>query len=157
LGLTEGTGTVALAGADGQWVVNDDPVKTFVLDADVVEHVAVVVPGPAAIVVRRPEARPVRTLDSTRPVFEVAVPDGGGVGLDPGVLADTIERATVALAAELVGTARTLLRMTIAYAKERRQFDRPIGSFQAVQHKLANMALAFERAESATYYAAMTV
>jgi len=55
----------------------------------------------------------------------------------------------------MVGTARTLLQMSVEYAKERVQFDKPIGSFQAIQHKLADMALAWERAWSAVYYAAM--
>ncbi len=47
--------------------------------------------------------------------------------------------------------------MSLAYAKERYQFDVPIGSFQAIQHKLAEASLAVERAESAVQYAAMTV
>ena len=66
-------------------------------------------------------------------------------------------RAWVAVAAELVGTARWLLHTTLEYAKQRVQFDVPIGSFQAIQHKLANMSLAVERAVSATYYAAMAI
>ena len=63
----------------------------------------------------------------------------------------------MALAAEMLGTARWLLESTLAYAKSREQFGRPIGAFQALQHKLANVALAFERAWSAVYYAAMTI
>jgi alkylation response protein AidB-like acyl-CoA dehydrogenase len=47
--------------------------------------------------------------------------------------------------------------MALAYAKERKQFDVPIGSFQAIQHKLADMSLALERATAAVQYAAMTV
>ena len=46
----------------------------------------------------------------------------------------------------MVGTARRIFDMTLAYAKERKQFDVPIGSFQAIQHKLADMSLALERA-----------
>ena len=49
----------------------------------------------------------------------------------------------------MVGTARRLFDMALAYAKERYQFDVPIGSFQAIQHKLADMSLAVERAWSA--------
>ena len=70
---------------------------------------------------------------------------GGGVGHRGG------------LAAEMLGTVRWLFEMTLGYAKMREQFGRPIGSFQAIQHKLANMALAKERALSAVYYAAMTI
>ena len=68
-----------------------------------------------------------------------------------------LERATVALAAEMAGTARRLFDMALAYAKERVQFDVPIGSFQAIQHKLAEVALDLERATSAVYYAAMAI
>jgi len=68
-----------------------------------------------------------------------------------------LARAYVALAAELMGTVRWLFDTTLAYAKTRVQFDRPIGSFQAIQHKLANMALVKEQAWSAVYYAAMTI
>ena len=68
-----------------------------------------------------------------------------------------LARATVALAAEQVGTARRLFGMALDYAKHRIQFDVPIGSFQAVQHKLADISLDVERAWSAVYYAAMTL
>jgi alkylation response protein AidB-like acyl-CoA dehydrogenase len=68
-----------------------------------------------------------------------------------------LARATVALAAEMVGTSRHLLAMTLQYAKDRRQFGVPIGSFQAIQHKLADMSVDVERAWSAVYYAAMTL
>ena len=61
------------------------------------------------------------------------------------------------LAADTVGTARHLFEMALQYAKERYQFDVPIGSFQAIQHKLADVSLAVERARSAVQYAAMTV
>ncbi len=57
----------------------------------------------------------------------------------------------------MVGTARRIFTMTLEYAKERKQFDVPIGSFQAIQHKLAEMSLALERATAAVHYAAMSV
>ena len=57
----------------------------------------------------------------------------------------------------MVGTARRIFDMALAYAKERKQFDVPIGSFQAIQHKLADMSLALERATAAVHYAAMTI
>ena len=69
-----------------------------------------------------------------------------------------LERATVALAAEMVGTARRLFDMTLAYAKEREQFDVPIGSFQAIQHKLADMRTRSRTGDQrAVYYAAMAI
>jgi alkylation response protein AidB-like acyl-CoA dehydrogenase len=160
-----GVSTVAMAGADGAWRPNEEPVKTFVLDVDLCDEVVFVVGGPAGARRFRADAREVtrrevRLLDGTRRVFEVAVPAGAEAAaepLGPDALADGLARSYVCVAAELVGTARTLLQMACDYAKVRVQFDRPIGSFQAVQHKLADMALAHERAVSAVYYAAMCV
>jgi alkylation response protein AidB-like acyl-CoA dehydrogenase len=156
----EATGTVAMAGADGVWAVNDEPVKTFVPEADRVVWVAVVSPGPAVTLVQSPPNRFVGTIDTTRRLFDVdsaGAASAGAVGIDTGRLGDVLERATVALAAEMVGTARRLFEMTLGYAKERTQFDVPIGSFQAIQHKLADTALDLERATSAVQYAAMTI
>jgi alkylation response protein AidB-like acyl-CoA dehydrogenase len=106
-----------------------------------------------------PPVRRVVTLDTTNPVFDVDTSrDGTAAGvISRSALEGVLERATVALAAEMVGTARRLLEMSLTYAKERTQFDVPIGSFQAIQHKLADMSLDVERAWGAVYYAAMTV
>ena len=155
-----GVGTVAMAGANGAWQVNQDPVKTFVLDADRTEQVAFVLAGPSVAVADSSSIslRPVDTVDSSRRVFEARVPEGiVGEPVDPSVIEELLERAWVGLSAELMGTARRLLETTIAYAKARVQFDRPIGSFQAIQHKLADVALGVERAWAATYYAAMAM
>jgi Acyl-CoA dehydrogenase, C-terminal domain len=153
------TGTVAVAGADGVWRANDDPAKTFVPEADRVDWVAVVASGPAVRLVQSPPARHLTTVDFSRRFFEVEASSGPAPAqsLDPETLDTVLERATVALAAEMVGTARRLFDMTLAYAKGRVQFDAPIGSFQAIQHKLADMALDLERATSAVSYAAMTI
>jgi len=62
--------------------------------------------------------------------------------------------AALAKCAEMVGTSRRVLEMTVDYAKERIQFDRPIGSFQAIQHHCANMLIEFSTAEVLTYQAA---
>ena len=151
----DAVGTLAVAGNDGQWVANDSPVRTFVLDADLADRVAFLRPGPEVTVVDRSSLtlRPVELVDSTRRVFEVDVPAGdlAWEAADP----DVLLRAYVLVAAEALGTARTLLEMSLQYAKERVQFDRPIGSFQALQHKLADMALDRERAWAAVFYAAM--
>jgi alkylation response protein AidB-like acyl-CoA dehydrogenase len=155
----EVTGTVAVAGADGMWDANDDGVKTFVPEADIVDWVAVVSSGPAVTLVQSPPVRRVTTVDFSRRFFEVEVGPGSepGQAFDAEAFEAVLERATVALAAEMVGTARRIFDMTLAYAKERVQFDAPIGSFQAIQHKLADMALDLERATSAVSYAAMTI
>ncbi len=78
------------------------------------------------------------------------------VAVDSDALDAVVRRATVALAAEMVGTARRLFDMALEYAKQRIQFDHPIGSFQAIQHRLADLSLAVERADAAVQYAAMT-
>jgi alkylation response protein AidB-like acyl-CoA dehydrogenase len=65
-----------------------------------------------------------------------------------------LQHAAVALAAEQVGGAQRCLDMAVAYAKERVQFGRVIGSFQALKHKMADMMVAVESARSAVYYAA---
>jgi hypothetical protein len=173
-----GTGTVALAGRDGVWQVNDDPVRTFVLDADLVDVVAIVSGGSSSasgssgavqvVVVDAAsvERRPIQTLDTTRRTFEIDVParehseHSDGVELftlDPQTLDDVVARATVALSAELVGVAGWLVSHSVEYAKQRVQFDRPIGSFQGLQYKLVDMSLAYERATAAVYYAAMAL
>jgi alkylation response protein AidB-like acyl-CoA dehydrogenase len=69
------------------------------------------------------------------------------------VLQKTLDLAAVALAAEQVGGAQRVLEMSVEYAKTRIQFGRPIGSFQAIKHKCADMLLEVESAKSAAYYA----
>jgi alkylation response protein AidB-like acyl-CoA dehydrogenase len=155
------TGTVALAGADGAWRVNADAVKTFVPEVDRVDWVAIVSPGPEVTIVATDAvaSRFVKTVDFSRRLFEVDSTGASGERhtIDEAVLTSIVEAATVVLAAETVGVARRLFDMALAYAKERYQFDVPIGSFQAIQHKLADTSLAVERATAAVHYAAMTI
>ncbi|HEY5146546.1 MAG TPA: acyl-CoA dehydrogenase, partial [Polyangiaceae bacterium] len=73
---------------------------------------------------------------------------------DARALRTTLDRAAVALAAESLGGADRCLEMATEYAKSRVQFGRPIGSFQAIKHKLADMLVAVETARSAVFYAA---
>jgi alkylation response protein AidB-like acyl-CoA dehydrogenase len=153
------TVTVAIAGTDGVWQPNADPRKLLVPDADIVEHVAVVDDGWSVRVVPVADCavRPIAAVDSTRPLFTVEAPAAPSTTLDAAAAAAWTDRIHTAAAAELVGTARRLFEMANQYAKERVQFDRPIGSFQAIQHKLAEMSLEVERATAAVHYAAMTV
>jgi alkylation response protein AidB-like acyl-CoA dehydrogenase len=92
-------------------------------------------------------------MDSTRAYYRV-IADGGDPL--PGDVAHAVGVGQVALAAELVGLAQRSLDMAVAYAKEREQFGRPIGSYQAVSHRLADMLWDVEEARSLTYYAAWT-
>jgi len=75
--------------------------------------------------------------------------DGQGAAF----LERTLDLAAVALAAEQTGGAQRCLDLAVAYAKERVQFGRPIGSFQAIKHKCADLMVQVETARSAAYYA----
>ncbi|HMC06899.1 MAG TPA: acyl-CoA dehydrogenase family protein [Solirubrobacterales bacterium] len=97
------------------------------------------------------EIEPVELVDATRAYASVSA--GGGEPL-PGEVEDAADRAVVALAAELTGIAQRAMEMAIDYAKERQQFERPIGSYQAVSHRCAGMLYETEEARSLTYYAA---
>jgi len=104
------------------------------------------------------------TMDETRRLAEITLDDvrvprtarlgAGAAGWD--TLATTLALATVALAAEQVGGAERCVELAVAYAGERVQFGRPIGSFQAIKHKCADMLVRVEAARSASYYAACT-
>ncbi|MFZ6005164.1 MAG: acyl-CoA dehydrogenase family protein [Actinomycetota bacterium] len=99
------------------------------------------------------------TMDQTRKQskIEFAGTPATLIGTD-GAGWTTLERvldlAAVALAAEQVGGAQKVLETAVQYAKDRVQFGRPIGSFQAIKHKCADMLLEVESAKSAAYYAA---
>ena len=97
------TGTLAIAGRDGVWQANDDTTKSFVLEADRVDHIAIVTPGPSVRVVPRDAVamRFVETLDKSRRVFEVDVAEAAGDALP--ITSDALRRvldiATVSIAA----------------------------------------------------------
>ncbi len=99
------------------------------------------------------------SMDGARRVFTVEAETGDDTrmaGSAPAV-AKAFDRAAWATAAVLIGVAQTELDMTVAYAKERQQFGRPIGSFQAVKHKLAETLLQVESAKAAIWYAAYAI
>ena len=98
------------------------------------------------------------TMDQTRKQAKIAFDNTPAtlIGTDGEgwkVLDRVLDLAAVALAAEQVGGAQKTLDMSVEYAKERVQFGRPIGSFQAIKHKCADMLLEVESAKSAAYYA----
>jgi len=106
-----------------------------------------------------------KTVDMTRRQCHVAFQDVavasaqvvGEVGRGWSILRRVLEQAMAGLCAEMVGTGQKALDMAVAYAKERVQFGKPIGSFQAVKHKCVDMMVQVENARSLTYYAAWTV
>jgi alkylation response protein AidB-like acyl-CoA dehydrogenase len=180
------TGTVALADhargwslgdvtmiaerAEGGWVL--DGTKLGVLAGEGMTEVVVLAragDGVGAFVVPAAEARltPVRSLDASRPLStatleRVLVPDDRVLG-EPGSAASAqgatraLQEATAALALETVGVCDALFQMVLSYVKDRKQFGVPIGSFQAVKHKMTNMFLAIERARSLSYFAVAAI
>lgn len=105
------------------------------------------------------EVTPLTTMDQTRPLARVTIPATAGNPLAHPAegIAAAREAALVCLAAEALGGAQGALDRTVAYARERVQFGRPIGSFQAYKHRLADMMIAIEEARSAVYWAAASV
>jgi alkylation response protein AidB-like acyl-CoA dehydrogenase len=132
-----------------------------VLCASEVDVIAAVVDDHVVLVpVADAKLRRVRALDATRTLAAI---DASSVGEHEHlpISRDGIERArqemTAAIAFELVGTCESIFDTNLEYAKERRQFGVPIGSFQAVKHKLANMFVVIERARGVCVFAAATI
>jgi alkylation response protein AidB-like acyl-CoA dehydrogenase len=96
---------------------------------------------------------PVPSIDPTRPTARVSAAAGAGETLE-GDVGVGLDRSLVAIAAELVGVCDRALAMTVAYVKERKQFGVPVGSYQAVSHRCAQMLLDTEKARSTTAFAA---
>lgn len=160
-----GGGTTATADGDG-WVL--DGAKRYVLDAASADLFVVAASDgdgtslftvPASSEGVSVEATP--TLDATRRqgnlmLSEVRVPSSARLGDAPADagLARTLRLGTVALSAEQVGGTSWCLDTSVEYAKSRHQFGRPIGSYQAIKHRCAEMLIKLEHAKSAAYHAA---
>src|SRR6185437_14546638 len=139
-----------------------DGIKLFVNDAHLANYLLVAARTGKTITLFAIETAragisitPLKTMDATRRLSEVkftgvkasAADVVGTVGDGWTTLADIIDKGKVMLAAEMMGGAQKVLDMTVEYAKVRVQFGRPIGSFQAVQHKCANMMIDVEGAK----------
>lgn len=94
--------------------------------------------------------QPHESVDGSRRLFAIATPPRS-------MNLAAADRAALGVAAQLIGLADRMLTMTVEYAKERHQFGAPIGSFQAVKHHLANVALALEFARPLVYRAAWSI
>jgi alkylation response protein AidB-like acyl-CoA dehydrogenase len=118
-------------------------------------QVIVLVAGEQARVFDAAEAQisPLQAIDPTRSAARVEAAPEAGEAL-PGDLAAGVDRALVAVASELVGVCERALEMTVAYVKQRRQFGVPVGSYQAVSHRCAQMLLETEKARSTAAFAA---
>ena len=99
------------------------------------------------------------TMDQTRPLATATLSGAPADMLEDGPAAIAAARAAgcICLAAEALGGAQATLDRTVTYAQERVQFGRPIGSFQAYKHRLADMMIEIEQARSAVYWAACAV
>lgn len=108
------------------------------------------------------ERQKLKTIDRTRSLAEITL-DATPADVLPGSvenrepLLETIDAGRLMLAADTLGAAQNMLDQSIAYAKERRQFNRPIGSFQAVKHMCAEMASELEPCRALVWYAAHSV
>jgi alkylation response protein AidB-like acyl-CoA dehydrogenase len=171
LAAQHGIGEALRARRDGSgWVL--EGTRSFVLDGDVADEVAVAArvdegDGVGLFVVPRGAAKAQRvvSLDASRPLahlrFEGVRVDAdralGVPGRGAAALGRALEEATVAQALEMVGTCESLMQLAIEHARNRRQFDQPIGAFQAIQHKCADMFVQVEKARATCYFAMMAI
>ena len=166
--------------ADGGWRL--EGAEHHVLDGDTADELAVaarvddgvglfIVPAAAA------RTRVTPTLDATRRYAIVELEgvtvgddralgarpdkggdDGGHNGGHNGIaLERALQEATTALALETVGTCQSIFELALGHAREREQFGVPIGSFQAIKHKFADLLVALERARATCYFAALAI
>ena len=157
--------------AGGGWAVSGD--KLFVIDGDTADLLLVAAhapDGPGVFAIERGaagngaaglESARLDTLDLTRALASVTLRETPavrvGAGRDAAWLSEARDLALAALAAEQLGGAARCLDMSVGYAKVREQFGRPIGSFQAIKHKCANMLLDVECGRSAVHHASEAV
>ena len=170
----EAVRTTATPSAGGGWAIQGG--KSHVLDGATAEEIVVVARRPGTsgddglglfvVSGENVAADEIVTMDETLPLaalqLDVSV-DGDRVLVEPGdpraraVIDRTLQQATTALSLSTVATSRAIFEMTLQYAKDREQFGKPIGSFQAVKHRLADAYLAVERASALAYFAALTI
>jgi alkylation response protein AidB-like acyl-CoA dehydrogenase len=159
--------TVAILEAGASWNPRDVQLsavngkltgeKFFVSDAAVADFLLVIARNGVFVVdskARGLKISPMSGMDLTRKLYVVEFSNTPADELGSSAnLARAFDIATAALAAELVGGMQRTLDVTIEYAKTRKQFGKPIGMFQAVQHQCADMYLETESSRSAVYYA----
>ena len=161
--------TMVAKGSGSDWTLDGE--KMFVIDGHNADLIVVVartegssgtdgisfftVAGDAAGLTRTPLATMDQTRKQARLEFKgVKATPLGAPGAGWAALSKTLDQAAVCLSNEMVGGAQFVLDMSVEYAKVRVQFGRPIGSFQAIKHKCADMLLEVESAKSAAYYSA---
>ena len=100
---------------------------------------------------------PKKSFDLTRTIGTVSFDGASGEPLERAGLRPGLNLCVAAASAEMIGTASKILDLTVQYSKEREQFGRPIGSFQAIKHRAAEMLADLEPSRSAAYYASWAV
>ena len=148
----DGDGSVRLTGS--KMAVPDAAAADFLVVAGADGAHFVVDAGSEGLTVEATEA-----LDPTRKLYAVSFEDTPAreLAAEPEAIARAYDAIATASAAESVGVAQRTMEMAVAYAKERQQFGRPIGAYQAVSHACAQMLLETEGARSVTLYAAWTL
>ncbi|MFK4042417.1 acyl-CoA dehydrogenase family protein [Nonomuraea wenchangensis] len=129
------------------------PGQAYAADADLADLLVVLRPDGARLV-QAAELAPRPGIDPCRPLFAVAYDAYEPLEAPAGPV---LHRLAVATAAQLVGVAKELLARSVAYARVRTQFGAPIGSFQAVKHRLADVAVAVEFAAPLVWRAALAL
>jgi alkylation response protein AidB-like acyl-CoA dehydrogenase len=152
--ICHGQARATLALVDGE---NGE--KLFVADAEVADYIVIATKDQVYVVRSGApglEIEPMHGMDLTRKIYAVRFKDGESLG-HPDRSERALDIATMALSVEMVGGMQRVLDLAVEYAKTRKQFGKPIGQFQAVQHPLADSYLETESARSAAYYAAWTL
>jgi alkylation response protein AidB-like acyl-CoA dehydrogenase len=159
--------TVAVVAAGAEVRTSGDSLTgrlPHVLDGDVADLVLVAGPdGLWAVDVRAVGDDAIRVhpqvpLDASRGQADIELTNAAAARLgDTDAASAAVDTLRVALALEAVGAARHCFELTLDYLKTREQFGRPIGSFQALQHRAADLTVALEAAASTAYYAAWVV
>jgi alkylation response protein AidB-like acyl-CoA dehydrogenase len=134
-GLATGT-TIGALVLDPDYVVNGDIADVVVAAPDR--------PGGQLSSWTRFTAEAVATMDPTRRLARLRAQETAPIGPDPGIA----DAAAILLAAEQIGAAERCLELTVEYAKSRVQFGRPIGSFQALKHRMADLYVAIAAAKA---------
>ena len=151
--LAENARDVQLAASNGKLTGE----KYFVSDAAVADFILVVAGNGVFIVNSKApglKISPMTAMDLTRKLYVVEFHNTPAEEIGATAnLERAFDVATAALAAEMVGGMQRTLDITVEYAKTRKQFGKPIGTFQAVQHQCADMYLETESSRSAVYYA----
>jgi alkylation response protein AidB-like acyl-CoA dehydrogenase len=163
--------TVAILEASASWDLADVQLKSsgsklsgeklFVTDAAVADFILVVAQDGVHAVDAKASGltiTPMDGMDLTRKIYAVKFQNSPAEKIgDLSLLPKAFDVATAALVGEMVGGMQRTLDLTVEYAKMRKQFGKPIGMFQAVQHQCADMYLETESSRSASYYAAWTL